>query len=168
MKQFLETRRYGVIIAAVLVLTGLWLPFDSQAHSTHPGWLSGLHRHVWCQTTVTDRETGSQAAFGHYPGKRLKRVLRDLHVPRTYAGRYLRSKKKTKCYKTWREAALAHPVVAQATAAYGAVLAHWSESDYQAALLLVQFDPQGLEQLQALLSQQAQAGHSPTEQGAAP
>lgn len=146
--QLSSTKAYGRLVVLTMALIWLWSSWDAQGGIQHPGWFAGLHRNVWCQTVLTGEEFGT-ATFFHYPGKRLSRLMEELHVPLYYQALYLQAKARiTSCYPTWKDAAKSDKMFYSVTKDYPDVLASWTEEDYQQAVLLLHLQPRGPERLE--------------------
>ncbi len=148
--------RYGLLIITTILAVIGWVQFDAQAASDHPGWTRPFHRYAFCYTLLPVPDNPDDAAlFPHYPGKRLKRVLRDGGVKERQMDMALARERHTDCYRSWEEAAAFDPYLQAIAKDYQDIVAIWDEELYEQAILTIYFTPnkQGPNQLRLMLQQ---------------
>lgn len=148
-------RNYGLIIAAAILCSLLWVTLDNQASSSQPGLLAPLRRHVWCHTIVklpvNGDEEGTRLILNHYPGKKLTRVMEDFGVSQQAIQTLTKAEKETVCFTNWRDATLKDLRFGQMIEGYEDIVMAWPEEMFKEAILTLTFQPNGEEMLQATL-----------------
>ncbi len=144
MPRLSSDRTYGLLIVVIVMLTGLWLAYDTQASIHHPGWFAGWRSTVWCKTVVYGPEFESATVY-HYPGKKLPRVFKELGVPLQIRTLYLNAERQESvCYESWSAAAQDNATFQLVTQEYAEVLAGWTEADYQQAVIMLNLRRDGM------------------------
>ncbi len=140
MRRIRTERTYGLLIVSIVIGVALWLAYDTQASIHAPGWLARAQEEVWCLTRL-DRPDGGGMVFSHYPGKSLRRLMQDHGFTPQQQQMVLaiEDTASTTCYATWREAAGAHQVFQELAQEFPAVIAGWSEAEYEEAILSLSF-----------------------------
>lgn len=153
-------RQYGFFVLCVLLGSLLWNAWDNQAHIYSPGWFSFTHRNVWCETEIDIPDSEEKLNFGHYPGKNLRRILKNANASNTVWSHYdeLEESQVTTCFPTWQEAAENNPFFRELTQENQHVLNIWTEEQYRIAMLALSegLRSGGPEQLQQFLEIQAE------------
>ncbi len=149
-----STKAYGRVVLAVVVSVALWSAWDAQASIEQPGWFAGWRSSVWCKTVLYGPEFGT-GTFFHYPGKRLPRIMQEMELPMQFQTLYRTAEKQeTVCFDNWQEAALANGKFRAVMQDYPDLLNGWTEEQYQQAVLMLQFQPGGMERLAGIVKAQ--------------